>query len=406
MFKNGSDKKSNGVQKSGLLKKGSLQKNSLLGRLRIRNIKDDQPPTPFEVRIRWVKRCLTVAIMLAVAMLVAFCLAPIEDVYTATGIVRPGEYRRLYASTDLEQRAKPAVHEGDEVKKGDVLMTFRLPELEQKILGTEEELRNTSAELLLQQAKTRVLKKNPLPKELWEINEQVAKGKFNRDYYQAQLERVEELAKSGDISKKDADRARLEYEQAKIEHQRVKQRFEMINTGYTDTLMDEARAAENKIAIKLDNLRERLEMMNSELVRLTVIKAPEDGRILDMPQKNVVGIIKAGQELVYMLVGDTRLIEIFGLQQNFDKVSCGQKVRYKSEVFNSLKFGYAEGRVTNISQIRSSQTGDSRTGMGERYYSIIATIDKQPKELKLDSNVTAQIILREDRLIKVLFGRD
>ena len=102
-----------------------------------------------------------------------------------------------------------------------------------------------------------------------------------------------------------------------------------------------------------------------------------------------------------MAIGDGRMIEIFGLQQNFDLVKVGQLVRYKSKVYDPMKFGYAGGRVAKIGQIRGTPTGGTQA---DRYYSILATIEKQPKELTLDSNVTAQVILRKDRLVKVLFG--
>ena len=138
---------------------------------------------------------------------------------------------------------------------------------------------------------------------------------------------------------------------------------------------------------------------------LSVLKAPADGVILDMPYKDVIGIIQAGKELVYMSIGDAHIIEIFGLQKNFDKVRVGQPVMYKSKMYNTLKFGYAEGRVFKISRIREYGQRDMQAN-NDRYYSILATIDKQPKELKLDSNVTAKITLREARLIKVLFGVD
>ena len=376
-------------------------KHRLLDRLGIRGSEGLPPPVPFDSKIRRVKRCLTIAIALAAGMLVVCCLVPIEDIYTAEGIVRPGSYRRLYAAGDLEQREGPLVKEGDEVKAGQELMRFHLPELEYKIEETRELLGAAKAELAVQKANTAAAETMPLPKEMWEIDEQLAQTEASRAYYERQLARSEELGRSGAISEKDVDQARLEAEQSQIAHERLKQRLEIIEAGYSETLLAEARAQEDRISQRIDGLNDRLSLLEKELARLSVLRAPADGLVLDMPYKNVIGVIKSGQELVYMAIGDGRMIEIFGLQENFDRVKVGQSVRYKSKVYDPMKFGYAGGRVAKIGQIRGTPSGGTQA---DRYYSILATIEKQPKELTLDSNVTAQVILRKDRLVKVLFG--
>ncbi len=349
-------------------------------------------------------RLLNITIAIVAAMMASICLIPIEDVYTAEGIVRPGSYQRLHATNDLEQRQRPLVKEGDRVEKGQVLMRFYLPELEYKIMETRGLLETCQAEWALQKAKTASFEKLPLPKELWEIKQQVDKSKFNRDYFQSQLDRAEKLLKTGDVSVQSVDQAKLEFRQAEIEHERLSQRFELINTGYTETLLKEAKAQETNIFKKIEAVKPRLEALEAQLQRVSVLVAPADGIILDMPCKDIIGQIKAGRELVYMSTGGARVVEIFGLQQNFDKVKIGQKVRYKSRLYDTMKFRQAEGTVSKISLIRRHDEATPVNNPDYRYYSILATIDKQPKELKLDSNVTARIILRKDRLIKVLLG--
>ena len=378
----------------------------LFDRLRIRKTeRDSKSPMPFDERLKKTRQILNISIVLTALILFAVLFVKIEDVYTAEGVVRPGQYQYIYASKDLEQRQKPLVNEGDNVKKGQPLMKFTLPELEYKILEYREMLETYQAELDLQKAKTTSLEKMPLPKELWEIKEQLNKSESDSAYYEAQYERMKKLEASGDVSQQEVEKAKLEYEQVNIELERLRQRVEIIDTGYTEDLINQAKAEENQIVKKIDNTKPYLNKLEEELKYLSVLKAPADGVILDMPHKDVIGIIQAGKELVYMSIGDAYIVEIFGLQKNFDKVRVGQSVTYKSKMYNPLKFGYARGRVFKISSIREYGQRDMQAS-DDRYYSILATIDKQPKELKLDSNVTAKITLRKARLIKVLFGVD
>ena len=378
---------------------------SLLGRLQIRAAGDSRPPVPFDRKILWVKRILNVVLLIALGMIIALCLVPIEDIYVAEGVVRPGQYRRLYAASDLEQQDRPLVSEGQHVSAGQVLMRFHLPERQYSIMETRELLAGAKAELELQKAKTASFEKMPLPASLWEIKEQLAKSKFNRDYYQLQLARAQELAQSGDVSVQDVERAKLEFEQAKIEQERLSQRFELVDAGYTETLLKQAQAEENRIVSQIENVQQRLQSMEAELARLSVLRAPADGIILDLPQKGVIGMIDAGRELAYMSVGNERMVEIFGMQENFHRVQVNQQVRFKSRMYDPAKFGNATGHIVKIGQIRHPEWQSNASGAENRYYSILATIDEQPAELKLDSNVTAQIVLRKDWLIKVLFGK-
>lgn len=380
----------------------------ILQRLRIKGAEDDKeiaPPKPFDQKVRKITKLLNICIALALSMLIGVFITPVEDTYNAEGIVRPGQYRQLFAPTDVEQWKRPLVTEGQQVKKGQILMEFRLPDLHKEILVTEQSLENAKSELEVKRAQKAAVEKLPLPKELWEIEQQFTKSKYNMEYYEIQLERMKKLAKSGDISEQDLDRARLDYEQAKIEYERFKTRYELIDRGYTDTILAQSTAEEEKILNEIQILKDRIEYLKSEHERLSVLRAPGDGIILDIPRKNVIGTIKAGEQLVYMSIGDSKVVQIFGLQKNFDKVEVQQRVRYKSRVYDSLKYRQAEGRVVKIGQIREPERY-SQGSTSDRYYSIIATIDKQPKELKLDSNVSAQIIVSRKRLIKILFDID
>lgn len=380
---------------------------SLLGRLRIRSDEDTQP-APFHKRIKIINYLLLICIGIAVLLLVSLFLAPIEEIYHAEGIVRPSQYRNIVAAVDVVQKEKPLVATGEKVKKGQVLMRFSLPELELDIIDTKQEIDNAIGNLELTRARSQTLEKMPLPKELWEINEQLKKAEHQRDYFLKQLQRSSTLFESGDISQQEVDRAQLEYDNALIEYERLAKRYNIIEEGYTQSIIDQSRAEVKQIESKIEVLKQKLSHLEQSYENLTVIRAPEDGTILDLNHRNTIGTINKGDRLVFMSIGDAKMIEIYGIQQNFDKVRVGQRVRYKSKVYDNLRYDYAEGHVLKISQIREPDlkgvTGTNTSD--ERFYTIYASIDKQPKELALDSSVSSQIILRKEMLFKILFDKD
>jgi multidrug resistance efflux pump len=361
-------------------------------------------PVPFEKKIGKVRIALTIAIGIAVCIIVALCFAPIEDYYTAEGRVLPGDDRKLYAG--LRARvAEAAVREGEAVKAGQILLRFDLRDLDLEIEEAEAQLEKLMADLKYQRAGNEALARLPLPSEFWEVKQQVAKSDAALQFQNVNLKRLESLSGSGAASQQQIDLAKLEVEQARIELDRWKTRLALVEGGYGDVLLAKAKTEEDRIEVQIDSLERKLRRLNEDLVEHSVVIAPKDGVILKMFHDDPGEIVEAGQLLVYMEVGTDRVVEINGGQRNFHKVQVGQTVRFKSSLYDPLKFGYAEGNVSRIDPVREiGQTDQSVLDAG--FYPIYAPITKTPVDLKLDSTVTARIILRRDRLIKVLFERD
>ncbi|MFW6304083.1 MAG: hypothetical protein ACOC2L_05620, partial [Candidatus Sumerlaeota bacterium] len=318
-------------------------------RPRIRLRTEDTPPPAFEKKLGIVKVALNVAILMAVALFVALGLAPIEEHYNAEGVVRPAASQNLRAAKAVEMRQAPLVEEGHEVEQGQVLMRFHLPELEQRILDLKTQKDYFEAELQLQRTRMRRLEKLPLPKEFWEIEEQVEQSKQLMEFHRSQLGRTRKLAESGITSEIDEEKNALEYERAKIQYERLKSRLALVEE-YSAALLAEAKAEEKRLESRIKGFGEKLSALKAEKDRLSVLKAKADGIILDLPHKNTRGLLEAGTVLVYMSIGEEKVLEIFGLQKNFDRVLVGQPVLFKSEIYDPLKSGYGKGVVKQISR--------------------------------------------------------
>ncbi|MFP4381704.1 MAG: HlyD family secretion protein [Candidatus Sumerlaeia bacterium] len=364
----------------------------------------NRAPVPFEKKIHKVRIALALAILLAISIVVGLCMAPIEDYYTAEGRVLPGSHRKLFA----EHKGKVSetlVREGEAVKVGQVLMHFELRDMKLEIEDLEAQLEKLKADLAYQEISQKALERLPLPKEFWEIQQQADKSAASVNFYKTKLQRLEKVSKAGATSQQEMDMAKLELRQAQIEHERWEQRLELVQEGYGETLLAKAQAEVDRIKVQIANLEKRLERLRADREKFSVLKAPEDGTILTLFHDDPGEIVEAGSLLVYMETGEGRIVEIAGGQLNFHKVRVGQPVRFKSSLYDAMQLGYAEGYVTRIERVREHLQNEEPGG-DTGFYPIYATITKSPVEMTLDSTVKAQIVLRKDRMIKVLFDRN
>lgn len=374
-------------------------------RLRISRSND---PTPIDKNIRRVGRALRLVVLGTVVLLIAIGMAPFHEYYIAQGVVVPSDYRDLYAPTDCLVESCE-VRADDHVEKGQVLMRFRMPLLEEEIQRTEEELANYEAAHEAKLARIEVTKRLPLPKELWEIRAQVEKSQKEVEFYKKQYERQLELSAEGVASKQDVERTKLQYDQAKIEKKRLEERFQLIEEGYTESLLEQGQAEAREMATRVKGMKRRLQLLREKMERLSVLKAPGQGSILELPFRHEGQMVHQGDLLVYMSLGDKRKVRISGAERNLYKVRVGQKVQYNPELYDTMLFRQAHGWVKRISEVRRSESGlggadpaDSSQGS----YLIYADIQREPIPLKIGSQVTARVILERKPIWRLLLGMD
>ena len=373
---------------------------------RIRTSVQAPPPEPFDQRIKRVRRALNALIIAAIAMIVAIGVAPVEECYTAKGRVQPAHYRYLFAPTQATI-SEVLVHEGDHVTTGQTLLRFDMPDMTREILEKEEQIHNLQANLDAETAHYTALEQLPLPKDMWEMSDQLAQTRKQMEFSSSSLERYKRLAKEGVASVQEVERTQLQYDQARIDHERLSKRLEILGKGYEGNLLNEAKAKEKQIRVDLQGAQEVLAYLKDRFQQYSELKAKEEGFILNILHDEGE-LVPRGQQLIYMNTSQRqRVVRINGGQKDIDRISAGQRVRYKSAIYNPLLSDYSYGAVVEVSQVRETDEA-SAPSAGPQEYTIYASIDEEPQgqELKLDSDVTAQIILRRDRLYKVIFGMD
>jgi multidrug resistance efflux pump len=375
-------------------------------RARISPTFDSRPPS-FDKRIRAAKGILTLALLTATGVLAALCWAPIEEYYSAPGRVLPRYYREIYAPADgfVEESY---VDENDHVTTGQVLVRFRFPDLDLKIMESRIHIKDLQAQLALQQKRNEATSLLALPKDLWGITQEIDKTQSDMAYYKSQISKLEGLVGEGVSSQQELDKIKHSYEQSKIQNEKLKESTKILEEGYRETLLAQSQAEVTLSEERIRGEEERMAFHLSEKERLSTIVAPVDGIILNMHNDGPGEFVRRGDLMAYMTEGKTRSVKIYGGQRNIHLVREGQTVRYKSDIYDPLDFEYAEGHITYVSAIRDHDdlVGGPTGGPGAETYTIYASIDLEPQELMLDSTVQAEVVLRKDRLVKILFGLD
>lgn len=347
-------------------------------------------------------------VFLSAILLIVVGLSPFHQYYMAPGVVVPAEYHDLYAQMDAVVE-ECLVREDDRVEAGDVILRLEIPLLEDEIQRVSESLANLRATLEVKQKQIAVTEQLPLPKELWEIRSQVEQSEMETAYYKSQYKRALELSDSGVASEQEVEKAKLQFEQAEIQQERLKERFDLIQSGYSESLMGQIRAEANQIETQIRGMENRLQDLQRKHSRFSTLTAPGKGTILSLPARHKGQMVRQGALLVYMSLGDTREVRISGDERNLYRVRPGQIVQYIPELYDSMLFRQATGHVLKVSQVRRSSSvfaGMAENDNQRGAYHIYASIAEEPIPLKIGSQVNARVVLEERRIWRLVLGFD
>lgn len=160
-----------------------------------------------------------------------------------------------------------------------------------------------------------------------------------------------------------------------------------------------------QVQSSLFELREKIQSL-SDMVRRTVIKAPESGRVMGLMFHTVGGVVKPGESLLEIVPLDAGLeIEAQVSPSDIDRIHAGQKAEVHITAFKSIKLPKLFGEVTTVSADRFV---DPHTGMP--YYQArvrmseesLAKLHKEGLELQPGMPSDVLIITGERTLFQYL----
>lgn len=140
------------------------------------------------------------------------------------------------------------------------------------------------------------------------------------------------------------------------------------------------------------DLQEKANALKDRLSRV-IIRAPEDGMVLDMKVHTIGGVVSAATPLLDIVPEDSALVvEAHVSTNDIDRITLGKKTDIRFSAFNSATTPVIEGEVTRISADRLT---DEKTGEG--YYLVRVKLTDEGKERlgdrKLQPGMPAEVLI-------------
>ena len=356
----------------------------------------------------------------------------VRPVTTPKKVINPARGEVLSASVG-GRVIEVTFREGDEVRKGDVLIRLDTERLENEIArrqrtiqSAEEELAQSTqlADLLASQFKADQAK---VEAELAQAVEEVGRAKERRAsgvrLAQAELEtaQVEEARLRRLLANQAVSQA--EYEQATAKLTRAKENLEQVclavDEGRVEILRKTLTAGKDSYAVKCAELvmkrqvkqgeleAARLELANLDLeLRQAELRAPLDG-VVTAGDIKVGDLLASGKPVVEIAEQKGYLFEVMVPSDEVGRLQVGLPARIKLDAFDYQRYGVLEGTVCFISP-------DSGVADGQRAPAYLVRIEMAREEVgrgnlqgrvKLGMAGQAEIVTGEEGLLSLLLKK-
>lgn len=362
----------------------------------------ERPHSPF------VRTIMFVLIGLVASLITYISLAEVDQVATASGVVRPDGRVKVVNHPEGGRVTAIMVRDGDQVKQGDVLLAldpnimneevgkrrdqFIAVSMDVERLRAEAENRSPSfkpelmaerpdlaaAQMNLYQARTAAIASRKASAEqvvsqrsftVKTLESRLKKARRSYELMDEQVTKLSTLRDKGHFPElqfigaqrqlNDAEGEWLET-QSQLEESRsalaeAKQTLQSIQSDNDSQVKQELSQA----LIRYDQLQSELDQSNLALGNL-VITAPSDGIVQELAVNNIGQSVASNQELMRLVpTSDSLIIEAKLSNDDISYVSVGQEARIKVATYNYIRYGTLDGKVARISP---DAVEDEKTG--------------------------------------------
>ncbi len=330
-------------------------------------------------------------VMSAIAILT---VGSMEDCVEARGKVegiREYRFRSMVTSKIIEANKS----EGDEVKRGEIIMRFDPRDIDDQIMLKENVISELQAQIKVKQEEYAILQKDPLPARyrhakiaLDELRQKTLKsGK--------ELEIYSRLFKRKVVSRREYQKIELSHLTNTAQLERAESDYKKVHDGLGAKIVAKAKRELDLLQLKLKGRVREKAMLVSHLDDY-VIKAPETGVITNMPLKPGA-YIQTGDIALTMAATQRKKFVALVNEKQIYKVMVGQKVRIASSQYNYFEYGYFGGEVIEVEEL-PIKVGE------QNVYPVKILLTREPRKLKLGSTGNIDIITGRDRIISCLLG--
>ncbi|HWV72775.1 MAG TPA: efflux RND transporter periplasmic adaptor subunit [Pseudosphingobacterium sp.] len=274
-----------------------------------------------------------------------------EAVY-ASGQIMPATYYFLKPAI-TDRLLQLAVHEGEEVRKGQILAILGTPSAHNQLTILRKQV---------SLAQENVSKKSPSLNEL-KNRIRFLKEKYRHDSLNAT--RYKELANIKAVSQKDADQASIEAQNSLTEYESFLQQYKTQKNELNDRVL----IAKEQLA-QFSQQRER-NVLNSPITGIVYHINADEGEL-----------VQASEAI--MMVGSQRAfkLELLLDERDISKIKVGQKVLFETDAYEGRQF---KALVSKIDPVSQKET---------RSFRVEATVATTERFFP-QSTIEANILIRE-----------
>lgn len=362
----------------------------------------DPEQSNIQNQIRRIRRAvLGVVGGVALTLLAVLIFVPVDERVIAPGVVRAERDTYLYAPVD-GILGKIEAYEGQEVKKGDPILSLDETELHERLRQIEASIDKAKVELERKKASLARTAQLPLPSQFWHMQEEIAIARERVLQNELEYRRAEGLLAKGLVSQQDLERAHLAIEVAKAEEAKAREKIRIVEEGLEGTILDEAKAEIQSALSALRQLDVDRDICLDAIERL-VLRTPEAGTVTYLKERRSGVGVTRGENLARIAHGEARRVDLFCGETQYHRIEPGQRVLMRSNSFDTLRHGYIEGKVTRVAvEPEVSEDDPFAEAQPGPKYRVTAMIESSPQELTLGSTVEGRIIIRRLPLWKLL----
>ena len=400
----------------------------------------ETPPSPVGRMVLW-----TIIAFLIVGMVWLF-VGEVDEVAVARGKIVPSGSVKTVQSSNKGIIKDILVEEGQEVKKGDVLVVLDTTKTQADVdalkkqvafysmtvdrlqaemndapfVVTESELldpKDISAQKSLYSSRRIKLEsdKTRLNAVIAQQQASIASGRATQEKYNALLAVAREKeAKLNELYRSDAVSyfQLLEARQTRVDYQKSSEAMveeilkaeaqlaeantqlaNVINTYKQETMTQLVEAKR-----QLDAYQEELRKANQTNEQSTIV-ATDSGEVDGLSVYTIGGVVAEGQTLMNIVPEGAKMeVEAYVDNKDIGFVRVGQEAEVKVDTFNFQKFGMLNAEVTDIS---ADATEDQRDAEKDKKYRVTLSLENDTSGLDLTPgmNVTSEIKIKKKRIV-------
>ena len=358
------------------------KKNILYGNSSVRN------------RFRVFRRIIAAILLIMLSIVAIMCFGSMDDAVEGSGTVvgiREYDLKTLVSAKTV----KIYHHEGEEVKRGALLVEFDSRDQHDKIATLKHELEELLHEQKVKEQSLKILRKDPLPDYFRHTKLQLeeAKERFARNEHELKV--YNDLFMRKAITRREFLRVELDHLNSQMTLRRLQEDWKKLQSGMAKDIINRA---EKELALLKKRIEGKKLDISIAVKKLEDYKlyAPDAGVLTDIPPR-AGGFYARGEVVVKFSANrNKKVIALIDEKQIF-KVEPGQKVRIYCQQYNYLDYGYFEGRVTDIYQLPVKHRGTN-------CYPVRIVLSNEEYPLRFGSGCDVTIITGRDRIISVILG--